>query len=87
MFGLFGDSCTSGLILPEKTLRLSLEASPKTLDPIHSTDTYSGVILGLTYSNLLRFDESGELVLDVAKHYRISENGRRYEFLLKISAS
>ena len=83
MFGLFGDSCTSGLILPEKTLRLSLEASPKTLDPIHSTDTYSGVILGLTYSNLLRFDESGELVLDAAKHYRISENGRRYEFLLK----
>ncbi|MEE2924112.1 MAG: ABC transporter substrate-binding protein [bacterium] len=83
MVGLFGDSCTSGLILPDKTLRLSLEASPKTLDPIYSTDTYSGVILGLTYSNLLRFDESGELVLDAAKHYRISENGRRYDFLLK----
>ena len=83
MVGVFGDSCTSGLILPDKTLRLSLEASPKTLDPMHSTDTYSGVILGLTYSNLVRFDESGELVLDAAKHYRITENGRRYDFLLK----
>ncbi len=83
IIGVFGDSCTSGLILPEKTLRLSLEASPKTLDPIHSTDTYSGVILGLTYSNLLRFNQNGELVLDAAKHYRITENGRRYDFLLK----
>lgn len=80
---LFGDSFTSGLILPDKTLRLSLEASPKTLDPAQSTDTYSGVILGLTYSNLLRFDERGELVMDAAKYYSVSPDGMQYEFLLK----
>lgn len=80
---VFGDSFTSGLIVPNKTLRLSLESSPKTLDPAQSTDTYSGVILGLTYSNLLRFDEQGELVLDAAKYYNVSSDGMQYEFLLK----
>jgi ABC-type transport system substrate-binding protein len=84
-FFLLGCS-SSSLILPEKTLRLSLEASPKSLDPANSTDTYSGIILGLVYSNLLRFNDSGELILDAAKFYSVAPGGRVYTFLLRQDA-
>jgi ABC-type transport system substrate-binding protein len=75
--------CTSSLMLPARTLRLALESSPKTLDPAHSTDAFSGQILGLLYSNLMKFDQNGLLVMDAAKHYSIKEEGRRYTFLLR----
>ncbi|MBT3784476.1 ABC transporter substrate-binding protein, partial [bacterium] len=70
-------------MLPARTLRLALESSPKTLDPAHSTDAFSGQILGLLYSNLMKFDQNGLLVMDAAKHYSIKEEGRRYTFLLR----
>lgn len=73
-------------MLPEKTLRLSMEASPKSLDPASSTDTYSGIILGLVYSNLVRFSDSGELILDAAKFYSVAPGGRVYTFLLRQDA-
>jgi peptide/nickel transport system substrate-binding protein/oligopeptide transport system substrate-binding protein len=68
---------------PEKTLKIAIESDPRTLDPAYVTDTYSGMAVGMIYSNLLRFDETGQIALDVAKYYSISENGRSYTFFLK----
>lgn len=70
-------------MLPSRTLKIALEASPKSLDPVQSTDSYSGQVIGLLYSNLLKFDHKGMIVMDAAKHYSIKEEGRRYTFLLR----
>lgn len=70
-------------MLPSRTLKLALEASPFSLDPIQSTDAYSGQVSGLLYCNLLKFDQQGMIRMDAAKHYSIKEDGRRYTFILR----
>ncbi|MCO4783421.1 MAG: ABC transporter substrate-binding protein [Candidatus Cloacimonetes bacterium] len=80
---LFLSACTNSFLLPKSTLKLALEANPKTLDPAFSTGTYSGILIGLCYSNLLSFDKEGNIVLDATKFYSVSDKGRKYSFLLK----
>ncbi|PCJ19336.1 MAG: hypothetical protein COB02_08075 [Candidatus Cloacimonadota bacterium] len=80
---LFLSACTDSFMMPKSTLKLALEANPKNLDPAFSTDSYSGILIGLCYSNLLSFDHEGNIVLDATKFYSISDKGRKYSFLLK----
>jgi len=82
-FFFLSGCCQSGLMMPSRTLRLTMENSPRSLDPALSTDTFSGIVIGLSYSTLLRFNAKGELTLDAAKFYSIKAEGRVYEFLLK----
>ncbi|MCJ8344791.1 ABC transporter substrate-binding protein, partial [bacterium] len=80
---LFLSACTSSFMMPKFTLKMALEANPKNLDPALSTGTYSGILIGLCYSNLLSFDKNGDIVLDATKFYSVSDKGRKYSFLLK----
>ncbi|MGT2888035.1 peptide ABC transporter substrate-binding protein [Streptococcus didelphis] len=54
-----------------------------TLDTSKSTDTYSGLAIGNSGSNLLRVDQKGKLQPDLAKKLDVSEDGLTYTATLR----
>lgn len=54
-----------------------------TLDISKNTDTYSGLAIGNSESNLLRVDEKGKLRPDLAKKVEVSEDGLTYTATLR----
>lgn len=58
--------------------------SPRFLNPIYS-ESYDvdRDITELLFSGLTKYDENGKVVLDLARDYKISEDGKTYEFYLK----
>ncbi|EHI69269.1 peptide ABC transporter substrate-binding protein [Streptococcus ictaluri] len=54
-----------------------------TLDISKNTDTYSGLAIGNSGSNLLRADEKGKLQPDLAKKVEVSEDGLTYTATLR----
>jgi len=57
---------------------------PRFINPIYAaaSDTDRDLV-ELIYSGLMKYDASGKLVLDLAKDYQVSEDGKVYEFYLK----
>jgi peptide/nickel transport system substrate-binding protein/oligopeptide transport system substrate-binding protein len=78
-----GFSWRSSVLLPARTLVISFDSSPRTMDPAHATSTFDGILAGMMYLNLIRFDAESRIVLDAAKYYSVSEDGRTYQFYLR----
>jgi peptide/nickel transport system substrate-binding protein len=57
--------------------------TPRFLNPVLAITDADRDINNLVYSGLLKFDEGGNLVSDLADSYKISEDGTVYTFFLK----
>jgi peptide/nickel transport system substrate-binding protein len=65
-------------------LRLTLQAEPKTLDPLMAADEPSEIIRYLTSGTLLRLNRVTQtLEPELAKSWKVSEAGRRISFELR----
>lgn len=56
---------------------------PSNVNPITAVSNADHDLVALTYSGLLRVNERGELVPDLAEGFTVSENGRTYTFTLR----
>ncbi len=63
-------------------LRLALQTEPTSLDPVYAVDFSSGMVSSLIHSNLVRFDEKGRIVPDLAGSWEVSNDGKVYTFHL-----
>lgn len=69
----FGSSYTEGII-----------GQPRFINPIYGeTNDIDRTLIDLIYSGLMTYDKNGEIVKDLAEDYKISEDGKIYEFTLK----
>jgi oligopeptide transport system substrate-binding protein len=62
-------------------------ADPPTLDPARSWGFFDGRLIGLIFSNLVRFDHQARIVHDLATDWRIHENGTEIQFNLNPNAT
>lgn len=65
------------------TYRRALPGPPKTLDPIHCTDTTAAEVLGQIYSRLFRLDPNLEIIPDIAQRYEIAPDKKHYRIWLR----
>ena len=66
------------------TLRYGTFADPATLDPAHSTDTGSGIVVLKVFDGLVQFEpETMEIAPDIAESYDVSADGTTYTFRLR----
>lgn len=66
-----------------QAIRWTFPTDISTLDISKNTDTYSGIIIGNTGSNLLRIDADGKVVPELAKEITHSKDGLSYEVTLR----
>ncbi len=64
------------------TLYVSLDADPTHFDPALIQDVAGGEIAAKLFNCLLRYDEEGHLVGDLAQRYEVSEDGCTFTFHL-----
>ncbi|MGI6454564.1 MAG: ABC transporter substrate-binding protein [bacterium] len=69
-----------------ETLVLYDLADPPTLDPARTWGFFDGRLIGLVFSNLVRFDAKAKIVPDLAVKWDISEDGKTYTFTLNPQA-
>ncbi|MGQ2226567.1 peptide ABC transporter substrate-binding protein [Fructobacillus fructosus] len=67
----------------KNTLNYAMSADVQTLDTSKATDQYSNLVLGNTESNLLRVNSKGEPAPDLAKSYKVSDDGLTYTVELR----
>lgn len=77
--GLWGGSGSSA----KNTLNYSLPTDIQTLDISKNTDQYSNQIIGNSGSNLLRVDDKGKAIPDLAKSIKASSDGLTYTATLR----
>ena len=66
------------------TLYEGLVGQPRFLNPIYGeTSDVDRDLIELVFSGLMSYDKDGNLVNDLAESYKISEDGKNYEFTLK----
>src|SRR3990170_1821904 len=75
-------SCGSNNTSRKNILTIAIEGNPINLNPMFATDAYSSRIDQLIFNGLMKFDENGNLIPDVAEKYEISDD-RIYIFYLK----
>jgi len=84
---LFVSGCTRGnSALPQrdwKTLYLNLTQNPTTLDPAQVKDVAGGQIVAHIYGTLVTYGADGKLTGDVAESFRVSPDGKTYEFRIR----
>jgi len=68
------------------TLYVSLDADPTTFDPALIQDVAGGEIAAKLFNGLLRYDEQGTLIPDLAERYEVSSDGRTFTFHLRSEA-
>ena len=68
------------------TLYVSLDADPTHFDPALIQDVAGGEIAAKLFNCLLRYDEDGRLVGDLAERYEVSEDGGTFTFVLRPEA-
>ncbi len=71
----FGGSFNEGLV-----------GSPRFINPILAISETDKDISSLVYAGLLKFDDSGALISDLAESYEMLENGTVYHFTIKQNA-
>ncbi len=71
---------------PKGTLKYYLTDKPTTFDPAMVTDVSTNQILQNVHAGLVTFDTKGNVILDLAKEYKVSEDGMTYTFTLKDDA-
>ena len=58
--------------------------SPRFINPVYAAASdVDRDLTELIYSGLMKYDENGKVIPDLAKEYKILENGKVYEFSLK----
>lgn len=67
----------------KKTLRIAFNTDPYTIDPRKNSDLYSSTFIFMLYDGLTKTLPSGEIVLQLADRYTVSEDGLTYTFYLK----
>ncbi len=70
----------------KNTLVLYDTVDPPTLDPARSWGVFDGLLIGLVFSNLVRFDHDAKIQPDLAQSWDVSEDGTTYTFHLKQDA-
>lgn len=56
---------------------------PRFINPLYIDNDIDRDLVELLFSGLFSYDENGEIVEDLVKNYKISEDGKSYEFELK----
>ena len=69
-----------------ETLTLYDITDPPTLDPARSWAVLDGRLVGLIFSNLVRFDHEAHIQPDLASDWIVSQDGLQYTFHLKPEA-
>jgi ABC-type transport system substrate-binding protein len=68
----------------EGIFREGVVGQPRFISPLYLSDNdVDRDIVELIYSGLLKYDENGKIVNDLAKDYQVKEEGKVYEFTLK----
>jgi len=65
------------------TLKEGIIGSPRFINPLLALSDADRDLVTLTYSGLMRADENGTLIPDLAESYTLSEDGKTYTFTLK----
>jgi peptide/nickel transport system substrate-binding protein len=85
--GLVAAGCGAGTANPHRpisTLRVPLQADvPSGLDPDVFYDVEGLQITNAAYEGLLRYDDAGKLVGDLATRWTVSDDGLTYDFALR----
>lgn len=83
-FLLFAHSSSSNIPARGGTYREGIIGQPAFINPLYSVlnDTDRDLV-SLIFSGLMKYDQNGNIVPDLAKSYHISDNGKVYEFTLK----
>ena len=68
---------------PEGKLILSLGAEVSILNPILSTDSTSSAVEGTIFTGMTKINEKLEVVPDLAKSWKVSEDGKIWTFYLR----
>lgn len=64
--------------------REGLIGQPRFINPLYlSGNDADRDLVEILYSSLVKFDEKGEIIKDLAKDFQIKNNGKDYEFFLK----
>ncbi len=74
------------ITVPKKggTYREAVVGTPRFINPVLvSTNDVDRGLTNLVYSSLMRYNEKGELVPDLAKSYEVRDEGKTYVFNLK----
>lgn len=57
---------------------------PRFINPIYGeTNDIDRTLINLVFSGLMSYDKEGKIVTDLAESYKVSEDGRTYDFTLK----
>lgn len=56
---------------------------PRFINPILATNDIDRNLIELIFSGLMKYNEKGEVVLDLAEKYKVEEEGKVYKFYLK----
>lgn len=68
-------------ITPKDTIIIAVENEPERINPLFSEDHDSAI--GMIFSGLTRIDNEMNLQADLAKSWKISKDGLRYDFILR----
>lgn len=70
--------------IPQKTLTEGVLGQPLSLNPLEETQSQVDAdIISLIFSSLVKYDENGNLIGDLAEFWQISDDGKEYIFQLK----
>ncbi len=64
------------------TMREGVIGNPRYINPLLAQDADKDLV-SLIYSGLMKYDENGKIVTDIAESYTVSEDGLSYTFKLK----
>jgi len=81
---LLGVGCGRGRA--RDTLYVSMDDNPTTFDPALIQDVAGGEIAAKLFNGLVRYDEEGRLVPDLAERYDVSADGLTFTFHLRPDA-
>ena len=84
--GLINCGCEKSQISGEKTLRLTLDAEPPSLDSVFATDMTSISVIGNLMEGLARFDKNLEPIPAMAESWKVSSKGMVITFYLREDA-
>ncbi|MFW5853631.1 MAG: peptide ABC transporter substrate-binding protein [Patescibacteria group bacterium] len=74
---------TAIVIKPEGALTEGLLGTPRFINPVLAINETDRTLTNLIYSGLLRLNQKGELIPDLALYYNIDDDGLTYTFKLK----
>ncbi|MCC6520420.1 ABC transporter substrate-binding protein [Candidatus Nomurabacteria bacterium] len=69
------------------TLKEGIVGTPRFINPILAISDADKDLTGLVYSGLMKHDNTGRLVTDLAESYTISKNGLVYTFIIREDAT